>query len=55
MSLEKTEKSEPPSGEPESGLWRAVLVALEDNLKTARLIAILTTIAVGAAIAHGSW
>ena len=40
-----------PEGEP-SGLWRAVLVALESNSKTARLVVIL--LAIGLVIAAGT-
>ncbi len=34
-----------------AGVWRAVLEALESNAKTARLVLILLTLAVAAAIA----
>lgn len=44
-------KEPPESLEPTpSGLWRAVLEALESNTKTARLIAIILACALTAAI-----
>jgi uncharacterized membrane protein len=35
---------------PPSGMWRAVLTALESNIKTARLIAIILAFALTAAV-----
>ena len=40
---------------PPSGMWRAVLTALESNIKTARLIAIILACALLAAIVRTSW
>jgi hypothetical protein len=37
---------------PNTGLWRAVLEALESNIKTARLVVILLTLAVIAVAAR---
>ena len=39
---------------PPSGMWRAVLTALESNIKTARLIAIILAFALTAAVVQTS-